>query len=73
MKWITFTRLFSFIDDRGYTTPNSIIAFRRTVLTFRHKKMPNAFTYTVEAAGYRYDLKINLWLVEFYFTWKSDV
>jgi hypothetical protein len=74
MKWITFTRPFSFINYDGYYYPPAIVAFGRRPIEMRRTEKPTSlYTYTIEPSRYCYDLKINLWLVEFYFTWERNV
>lgn len=76
MKRITFTRPFSFIKYEGYYNAPAIVAFGRRPIEMRKRVVAEKeFTHeiVIEPSRYRYDLKINLWLVELYFTWEREV
>ncbi len=70
---VTFTRPITKINYEGLGVKNHIIAYGRIPVSFRHKRVTEGegAVYAVEsiAVDYRYDLRINLWLVVFQFSW----
>jgi hypothetical protein len=69
MSKVEITRLFTKINYEGCITPPAIISFGRACIEWRNEDMGNGMGRTV-VSKYRYDLKINLWLITFYFSWK---
>ena len=66
---ITILRPFAKIAYEGYITPPAIISFGRACVEWRDEDMGNGIGRMV-VSKYRYDLRINLWIIQFDFSWK---
>lgn len=69
---IEILKPFSEINYKGYITPPAFISFGKEIVGRKDEDIVYGVGRSV-VLRYRYELKIDLWLIKFYFQWEKII